>query len=71
MTTEEGLPMALQYVVTQTEFDALFQRLELAKLQADRGLRTDIGKAPTLDDMHRIFHYEVARWAQETGYRVR
>lgn len=60
--------MARQYVLTDAEIEALISSLELTKLREQEFANAaDKQKA---DQMHRAFHFQVVRWAQDVaGYR--
>jgi hypothetical protein len=51
-------------IIQDTDARALLDKLELAKLKE---LYAQRAAPPTLDDMHRTFHYVVTRWLQEHG----
>lgn len=61
--------MARVYVVTEEEMIALIDSLELEKMRKEghyRGL-----EKPTLDDIHRAFHFVAVRWVQAMGFKGR
>lgn len=60
-------------VIVSKDEDAisLLNRLELVKLRRDYYGRWDNPeKPPTVEEVHRAFHYEVVRWLQEQGFKV-
>lgn len=59
--------MSKQYIVTVEEMKSLVRGLELKKLKEERK-NIHTGEDITLDEMHRLFHYEVIRWAQAVGF---
>lgn len=61
--------MALVYQITEPEMNALFDRLKLveAQRQDDPNLTPD--ERNRLAAVHRMFHMETVRWAQELGFK--
>lgn len=53
-------------IISDMDARALLQSLELTALRG-RFIRQDPSQPPTIDEMHRAFHYVVTRWLQEQG----
>ena len=57
--------MAKQFVLTEAELNHLVDMLELAKLRAD--VRGSVVNKQDIDDLHRLFHYQVVKWVQDVA----
>ncbi len=57
-------------IIQDTDARALLDSLKLHAMQDSNILRVDCTKPPSVDDIHRAFHYVVARWLQEQGANV-
>ena len=62
--------MARVYIVTEEEMNSLIDQLELESLR-EQNLIRPYKPTPTIDEMHRKFHYVVVRWAQAMGFEGR
>jgi hypothetical protein len=54
-------------IISDMDARALLHSLELVSLRRDNFLRDDPTRPPTVNDMHRTFHYVVTKWLQEQG----
>lgn len=54
-------------IITDMDARALLDKLELESMKNKNLLSRDPERMPTLDDVHRAFHYVVCRWLQEQG----
>jgi len=57
-------------IINDADARSLLNQLELAMLRNDRPGWTDPYKPPSVEDMHRVFHFIVTRWLQEQGADV-
>lgn len=58
-------------IIQDTDARALLDTLKLTALQDARHItREDYDKPPSLEQIHRVFHYVVCRWLQEQGADV-
>lgn len=55
-------------IIDEKDVQALLNELKLEKMSGGTGRRWgDPNNPPTVDEMHRAFHYIVVRWLQEQG----
>ena len=54
-------------IISDMDARALLNKLELTKLKSDRPRWGDPNSPPTVEEMHRVFHFVVCRWLQEQG----
>lgn len=55
-------------IISDADSRALLDRLELVKLRgAGHMVREDADRPPTMEEVHRVFHYVVCNWLQEQG----
>jgi hypothetical protein len=53
-------------IISDTDARALLDKLELTKLRdAGHFQRENPDKPPSMNEVHRVFHYVVCRWLQE------
>lgn len=57
-------------IIDDTDARALLDKLQLVALRRDNVIRADPTIPPSIDDVHRAFHYVVTRWLQEQGADV-
>lgn len=57
-------------IISDADARALLDQLELTKLRGGNFLRMDPKQPPTVEEMHRSFHYVVTVWLQEQGADV-
>lgn len=55
-------------IISDADACALLDQLKLEALSGPN--QFDLGKSPTLESMHRRFHFVVCRWLQEQGATV-
>lgn len=54
-------------LIEEKDAKALLNKLELVNLRKDHPNFEKPGEPLTIDQMHRLFHYEVVRWLQDQG----
>lgn len=55
-------------IISDMDARALLDKLKLTALREAGHLRgTDPDRQPSIEEMHRTFHYVVTRWLQEQG----
>jgi len=54
-------------IISDMDARALLHSLELNSLRKNNIMSSDPKRPPTVDDMHRSFHYVVTKWLQEQG----
>jgi hypothetical protein len=58
-------------IISDADARALLDKLELTRLRdAGHIMRDDPERPPTLNEIHRVFHFVVCRWLQEQGADV-
>lgn len=58
-------------IINDVDARALLAKLELTKLRGDGHImREDFDRPPTIEEIHRVFHYVVVRWLQDQGATV-
>lgn len=59
-------------IISDADAKALLDKLELTKLRGAGHIQRmgDASNPPTLEEIHRTFHYVVCNWLQEQGANV-
>lgn len=57
-------------IIDDKDAKALVDKLKLESLRKDHINMENPDNPLTMEQMHRIFHYQVVRWLQEQGARV-